>query len=580
MSSANSIDKVTENVERTDDVRILLDCENCKGCESSNYHEFHGSRKNLCKESSYFQSMFNSGFAESQSDTIKMSGICAAALDALIKWSNGIIRSLKYKFEHENLDVYQVLQASAMLLCDVPLKNCCDFLVSIMSVSNACKVLKMSEIYVIEDLFNKTLRFILWSFDNYKFEGEFVDAEFLKLPLKLLKMIVGNVNLKIRSELRVFQAISAWVNHDSQNRRKYFQTLIQCVNSCSLTDNEWAIIYECPELSILKSLQDVNTTKRFVPWLPCCVGRYKNEPYVFIYDETDVLNPLKPFLSLVGKASDKNGTTANGFQVASTGRYLFIIGGEFGFGRSNWNTKIWKYDIILEKWEDIMELQTTRRHHVLASSEEAVYIIGGFGKHRVLLHLVEKIHGQQIVNLPPLPNPVYNVASFYYDDKLHVFKDSRNVWILDGKQWTRAWMSMDDSNFEFHSVLPYQKDFYFTCKYSSSLHKTSLRKNLNSEIQNSGMKWTFTPAELIGKFQNEAQNVCLVDGKIYNFYQIYNFSPIGVEERSSMVEVYDIANREFKVLFESKNEEEIDFSHYSISFGVVKYPYRKFPVDT
>ena len=239
-------------------------------------------------------------------------------------------------------------------------------------------------------------------------------------------------------------------------------------------------------------------------------------------------------------------------------------------GRSNWNTTVWKYDTILEKWEEIMELQTTRRHHVLASSEEAVYVIGGFGKHRVMLDLVDKIHGQQIQSLPPLPNPTYNAASFFYEDKLHVFKDSKNVWILDGEKWDKAFdqhLSSDLPKFEFHSVLPYQKEFYFTCKYSSSLHKFTLKKSL-------GVVWSLSLEQFLGKFQNEAENVCLVDGKIYNFSSGPDLST---------VEVYDITSKEFKVVFESKNEEELDFSPYSGDysfgcFGLVKYPHCKLPI--
>ena len=294
MSSTTCCDEVTENdVEQFDVVRILLNCENCKYCENSKFHEFHGSRKQLSKESSYFQSMFNSGFAEAKSDEVKMSGIRANALDALIKWSDGRITNLKYQFDNENLDVYEVLQASAMLLMPPPLKYCCDFLVSTMSVYNAYKVLKMSEIYAIDDLFNKTLKFILWCFDSLNN----IDGEFMKLPLKLVKLILGNVNLNTRSELCVFQAILAWVNHDSPQRRKYLEELIQYINSCVLLDNERAMIYETPELPKL-TLQNGN--RRFVPRVPCCVGRYKNEPYMFIFDEMDVANPMKPFLSLVG----------------------------------------------------------------------------------------------------------------------------------------------------------------------------------------------------------------------------------------------------------------------------------------
>ena len=78
-----------------------------------------------------------------------------------------------------------------------------------------------------------------------------------------------------------------------------------------------------------------NRSQRRVPKHPCCIGRFKKSPYIFIFD-TETLS-LKPFLSLSGKVTSiigqtKNSVTACGFQAGSTGTAIYILGGEFSLG--------------------------------------------------------------------------------------------------------------------------------------------------------------------------------------------------------------------------------------------------------
>ena len=71
--------------------------------------------------------------------------------------------------------------------------------------------------------------------------------------------------------------------------------------------------------------------KRKLPKYPCCIGRHKKAPYVFLFD-TEAMK-LEPFLSLSGKVTSNSGVTACGFQAGSTGTSLYLLGGEFSLGR-------------------------------------------------------------------------------------------------------------------------------------------------------------------------------------------------------------------------------------------------------
>ena len=72
--------------------------------------------------------------------------------------------------------------------------------------------------------------------------------------------------------------------------------------------------------------------------------------------------------------------------------------------------------------------------------------------------------------------------------------------------------------------------------------------------------------QLVGKFSNEAQNICIVDNVIYNF-------TTDQFDYKSSIETYDISRKKFDNLWE-KNTDDFDFSPYYSSgcFPVVIYP--------
>ena len=276
-----------EVLEEKDAVRILLSCEN-------GIHEFNGSKKHLCKSSDYFRTMFTSGFVESLQNDISMSGVTASSLEALIKYSESGSAYLKMALER-NLNVSEILQATKMLLMPMAEEICCEYLLNNLTCDKACDVLKISELHSCEDLFSKTLALILASFETVH-----NTAGFLELPYKLVKLILEHENLNLKSELTVFEALCKWIEHDTVQRYRYLPDLIQTVIVANLSSKDLSLINESALIGTTTKLTATKIyKKRVLPLVPSCVGRYKNQTYIYVFDEKEE-DSLKPYLSLVG----------------------------------------------------------------------------------------------------------------------------------------------------------------------------------------------------------------------------------------------------------------------------------------
>ena len=206
-------------------VTIRLKHENHES--SAQIHEYIADKKKLAKISDYFRSMFNSGFVESNSKIVQISGVTPTAMNVIIDWmKNDGNEKIRDMIERDsNCDICEVLQATSMLLISDLEKEITKHLIENFNIDNVCDYLMTSELYSNESLFSHTLTYILWHFQQiWKSEG------FLNLPFHLVKFILEHKHLNVqKSEMQVFQALSAWINHDKTQRSKYLQELVECV---------------------------------------------------------------------------------------------------------------------------------------------------------------------------------------------------------------------------------------------------------------------------------------------------------------------------------------------------------------
>ena len=73
-----------------------------------------------------------------------------------------------------------------------------------------------------------------------------------------------------------------------------------------------------------------------------------------------------------------------------SGTDLYLVGGELKLGRNKWHNKILRYNSLTHVWCDLSVLPSPRRHFSLVTWDKYLYLIGGFGKHRIMLDSVDR----------------------------------------------------------------------------------------------------------------------------------------------------------------------------------------------
>jgi len=306
-------------------------------------------------------------------------------------------------------------------------------------------------------------------------------------------------------------------------------------------------------------VSDVPKRRRHLPVVPCVVGhanKTENEPrkprehtVIFAWDQT---NKTVSVISSAQNVQSFNDINTKGFNISSTGIELLLSGGEYSFGYSTWQREVRKCSSLEpDSWQQLTSLDITRRHHSVVIVGRKAFLFGGFGKHRVILNTVVSLDldtGVQTL-CRDMPEPMYRPAVDLLDDStiLVVGRMMTALYHVDTDSWetVNAFNFPDGVEFDraIHDVDVDTDDVYLTSRISNKLYK--LRRE-------SGCKFTF--CDIVGTFSFEAQNTCLVNGVIYNFYSD-EFS------YESVVESYDIRTRMFSILWQ-QDVPDWDFSPY------------------
>lgn len=510
-----------------DQITLVVDCEGCTNCSDNEQHEVVASKENMCRESLYFHAMFLDGFAEQHQRKVHIGCISSFALLKIIDFANGS----NPDFNSET--AISLLEAGAYLQCPRFLKRCSDIIISNLSAHNVTDAIDMAEKLSLNHLYSKSFSFLLWHFVKSVSE----QGNFVNLSWQTFTRLVSSPHLKMTCPTKLKIAIERWVRHEEIPRLKYLEGSKKCI-----------------------------THKRTLPAFPCCVGRYKKLPFVFMFDPET--SKLDPFLSLHEKATLDH-TTATGFQVGSSGTALYIFGGEFSLGRGNWNKKVWKYDTLTDEWTQVTNLEDPRRHFSLAfDGNDSFYLLGGFGRHRVILDRMDRFQEStgEVYPCSSLPEPILHMKTFFHQGKVYALKNHKQMFVYDVKEdkWSRAFSHVNfpqtellDFNFVLNTGSTTQSYVFATAQGRKELFCFPVIPFRPESKQDCTTE---------GHFQHEAQNLCLIGDIIYNFFS-------DQFEHFSSIESYDIQSRKFNVIFKSEDS-KIDFSpYYSFGcFALIKYP--------
>ncbi|KAJ9578774.1 hypothetical protein L9F63_004982 [Diploptera punctata] len=330
---------------------------------------------------------------------------------------------------------------------------------------------------------------------------------------------------------------------------------------------------------ITSATQLLSKSQRTLPFVPCVVGHkmdknekrkdindeirksisYNGKPYIIYFQEGKSHHPI-PFLHL--SKANEGPLEPTGYKVICRGRDLYIIGGELLLGHGNWNCSIWKYDLITESWTYETSISTPRRHHSICCHGDYIYIIGGFGRHRVIMNSVERYHIESKCwdRRAPLPRNLYSVACCTFNEHIFVFGPQVYIYHPSSDNWFVLSEAILPSGAAFTSAMPYGKSIYLTCIYSREL--TRFTPHLN------GNEKQVSRFESVGSFVHNTSNTCLVHDVIYSF------STDDLE--NTFVEAYYIAENKFNILWDSVSMENNDILDFSAKHSIGCFPLLKY----
>ena len=198
----------------------------------------------------------------------------------------------------------------------------------------------------------------------------------------------------------------------------------------------------------------------------------------------------------------------------------------------------------------------SRRHHAVCLSEngKGLYLIGGFGKKRLILDKVEYLclETRDVVEIPAMPSQLFSPASSFLNGRLYVIKNQIFEYEPNLKSWSNLLIEKIPKNIEFNRAIVYKDSIYLTGNHSYDLFRFKPDKS-QPHIDGNVVEPRHELRHL-GKFFTETQNVCLVGDELFNF----STDPF---EYKSTVETYNIKTGKFKIVWE-KETEELDFSPY------------------
>ena len=154
---------------------------------------------------------------ETKEDTVDLGGISASSLEMIIDFI--------YSGEMDlNLDcLIDILNTANHLQIQTALDLCSDYIISLLSFSNAEEFVHIADIYSLKKVSDFFTKKLLTNFE------EFVDATvYLTTSAENLINYLNDDRLKVKSEFVLLDCITKWYKHDN-TRSEHIISLLKCV---------------------------------------------------------------------------------------------------------------------------------------------------------------------------------------------------------------------------------------------------------------------------------------------------------------------------------------------------------------
>ena len=342
--------------------------------------QFAAHRVVLAGASSYLRAMFTNGMLESGMKDIKLRGIEATVMEALLEFVyTGIV--------DVTVENVQALLSAATLLNLHSLRSvCCSFLQTHLDATNCLGIRAFADLYSCTDLEATAFRYLCQHFlDVVK------NDEFIQLPTDSLIELLSEDQLQVRSEDQVFEAVECWILHDVTRRQEMAAKVLSNVR-LPLLSLEFLESRVFPS-KIIKSNTDcqmllakvLNESTKNLPHY-MSVARAQPQAIYVIGGRNGVdcqLSSLERYDALTDDwvllERMKHARTAVG-SCALSG-LLYVVGGECAVSTPHDDTMYVRYvecyDPSVQQWISLADIAIQRSFVSVVALNDYIYAVGG-----------------------------------------------------------------------------------------------------------------------------------------------------------------------------------------------------------
>ena len=496
--------------------------------------EFLVVKNNLVRNSSYFEAMFTDKFLEERMDRIELHSVDPDSVEQLLGWlESGQLDGLDWAAQ------LQLLRTADMLQVEGLQADCLAGLVDSLSPTSCWAALDTADQLSIPGLARRAEQEILWRY------GE-VTAPPPATASNLVTAVLSSPGLNTNTEVKVVQDLAIWADSTDQwnslpdmiRNCVAFQDISKANIEDVFTYLERMLSEKDPAVSekIFPEIQNIfhkmnnstgkptNGVVRALPRVVCVVGQAvmggvgrqqdrQQEVRVWAWNWAG-----RAELTELAGSRVPTQPGLQGCQLSCAGTRLVLSGGEFALGHSYWQREVMTWDSLGRVWRQVATAQTRRRHHAAlllpASLGSLLLLMGGFGRHRVILDSVEwvELETGRTGEWAGLPVPLFRPAATLHSGRVVVVGRQR-VMLLDPAHPAAGWTSLilTNSDLEPAQAFSVGSRIFLCSPYSTALYA------LQSEPLLTAASDTAVTAELVGKFCYEMKSTCSNGELIYNF---------------------------------------------------------------
>jgi len=295
----------------------------------------------LAAASSYFNAMFTSDLKESRQDEVALYGVEFSALEDLVNFC------YTGRIEINVDNVQNLLSASSLLQLANVKQACVQFLHRVLHPTNCLGIRSFADTYSCVDLVEAADVFAVKNFSEVARSEEFLTLS----PEEVVEMI-SREELNVRTEEEVFEAVSAWVRRDEDERKDFLPELLKNVRLPLISPQYLCDKVSCDEL--IKSN------------LAC----------------RDLVDEAKDYHLMPERRCKLQSTRTKPRRCSEAAGLIYAIGGLTSSGEAL--STVEAYDTLTGLWVPGLPMSTLRTRVGVTVLENKLYALGGFDGHKRL----------------------------------------------------------------------------------------------------------------------------------------------------------------------------------------------------